>query len=92
MAGEHWLPEVGYSTFYHANYVRPRWARRMNRIDKIGRHIFYKNRGEKPYMVEAALDAETAAEPDDTDTDTGYLLPTLSLASAVQAVTDPSAQ
>jgi len=88
MAGEHWLPEVGYSTFYHANYVRPRWARRMNRIDKIGRHIFYKNRGEKPYTVEAALDAETAAEPDDTDTDTGYLLPTLSLASAVQAVTE----
>ncbi|ODS00722.1 hypothetical protein AUC68_14175 [Methyloceanibacter methanicus] len=86
MAGEHWLPEVGYSTFYHANYVRPRWARRMNRIDKIGRHIFYKKRGEEPYAVEAALDAETDA--DDMDSDTGYLLPTLSLASAVQAVTD----
>src|SRR5690606_12801927 len=34
MSGEHWLPEVGYSTFYHANYVRPRWASRMNKIDK----------------------------------------------------------
>lgn len=88
MAGEHWLPEVGYSTFYHANYVRPRWARRMNRIDKIGRHIFYKKRGEEPYAVEAALDAETETDADDTDPDTGYLLPTLSLASAVQAVTD----
>ena len=88
MAGEHWLPEVGYSTFYHANYVQPRWASRMNRIDKIGRHIFYKKRGEEPYAVEAALDTDAAtAEDDDTDSDTGYLLPTMSLASAVQAVT-----
>ena len=49
-SGEQWLPEVGYSTFYHANYVSPRWARRMNKIDKIGRHIFYKKRNEKPYI------------------------------------------
>lgn len=53
-AGEHWLPEVGYSTYYHANYVRPKWIRDMNKIDKIGRHIFYKKRNEKPYIVEAS--------------------------------------
>ena len=87
MSGEHWLPEVGYSTFYHANYVRPRWARRMNRIDKIGRHIFYKKRGETPYTVEASISADLETAGDDTDKDTGYLLPTLSLASAVNAVT-----
>ncbi|ODA67286.1 Spore cortex-lytic enzyme precursor [Methyloligella halotolerans] len=46
-----WLPEVDYSTFYHANYVRPRWARSMNKIDKIGAHIFYKKRHEEPYVV-----------------------------------------
>lgn len=28
--------------FYHANYVRPRWARKMERIAKIGNHIFYQ--------------------------------------------------
>jgi spore germination cell wall hydrolase CwlJ-like protein len=86
MSGDQWLPEVGYSTFYHANYVNPRWARQMNKIDKIGRHIFYKKRNEKPYVVEASTDAADSTT-DDSD-DSGYLLtPTLSLASAVSAVT-----
>ena len=52
-AGELWLPEVGYSTYYHANYVNPYWAGSMSKIDKIGRHIFYKKRNEEPYLVEA---------------------------------------
>jgi len=86
MTGEEWLPEVGYSTFYHANYVSPRWARSMNKIDKIGRHIFYKKRNEEPYLVEASIEPDEGAKPDDDDA--GYLLPTLSLASAVSAVTD----
>jgi len=81
MGGDLWLPEVGYSTFYHANYVSPRWARSMSKIDKIGRHIFYKKRNEAPYVVEASAEPES----DDSD-DTGYLMPTLSLASAVGAV------
>ena len=83
MSGEHWLPEVGYSTFYHANYVSPRWASRMNKIDRIGRHIFYKKRNEEPYVVEASTGSTDA--PEDSE-DSGYLLPTLSLASAVSAV------
>lgn len=28
--------------FYHADYVKPRWAKNKIRITKIGRHIFYK--------------------------------------------------
>lgn len=28
------------ATHYHADYVRPRWSRSMDRIGKIGRHIF----------------------------------------------------
>jgi hypothetical protein len=84
MAGEHWLPEVGYSTFYHADYVRPRWSYRMNKIDKIGRHIFYKKRGEQPYLVEASLSEESGAEG---ESETANELPTTSLAWAVQAVT-----
>jgi spore germination cell wall hydrolase CwlJ-like protein len=84
MSGEQWLPEVGYSTFYHANYVSPRWARSMNKIDKIGRHIFYKKRNELPYVVEASAESEDNDEDSDGS---GYLMPTLSLASAVSAVT-----
>jgi spore germination cell wall hydrolase CwlJ-like protein len=38
-------PDVGTSTHYHANYVRPRWARHMKKMQKIGRHIFYKTYG-----------------------------------------------
>ncbi len=38
------LSDVGAATHYHANYVRPRWARSMKKMDKIGRHIFYKTR------------------------------------------------
>ncbi|MEO8668207.1 MAG: cell wall hydrolase [Bauldia sp.] len=37
--------DVGSSTHYHANYVRPRWARHMKKMQKIGRHIFYKTYG-----------------------------------------------
>jgi len=32
------------STHYHATYVRPRWAPRMIRLDRVGLHIFYKGR------------------------------------------------
>lgn len=38
------ISEVGSATHYHATYVRPRWARRMTKTDKIGRHIFYNTR------------------------------------------------
>ena len=38
------LSDVGAATHYHANYVRPRWARAMKKVDKIGRHIFYKTK------------------------------------------------
>ena len=53
-SGQVWLPEIGYSTFYHADYVSPYWKSTMNKIDLIGRHIFYKKRNEKAYIVEEA--------------------------------------
>jgi len=43
-AGQIWLPEVGSSTHYHATYVKPRWARSMVRLEKIGLHIFYRTK------------------------------------------------
>ena len=61
---------MGYSTYYHANYVRPGWVADMSRIDTIGRHIFYKKRNERPYVVEAsspgpAVVALAATSPND---------------------------
>jgi spore germination cell wall hydrolase CwlJ-like protein len=42
MAGRTYLTQVGRSTHYHANYVRPRWARSLKKMDVIGHHIFYR--------------------------------------------------
>jgi len=28
--------------WYHADYVAPSWGRRLNRVEKIGTHIFYR--------------------------------------------------
>lgn len=42
LEGKTYLAEVGGATHYHANYVRPSWARRLKKMDVIGRHIFYK--------------------------------------------------
>jgi hypothetical protein len=87
-AGELWLPEVGYSTYYHANYVSPGWIGGMNKIDKIGRHIFYKKRNERPYLVEASAEEQKTEEQADSSTSLFSLTPALSLVSA--ATGDPS--
>ncbi|MBW4964366.1 cell wall hydrolase, partial [Sulfitobacter sp. CW3] len=42
--GRTYLAEVGAATHYHADYVRPGWARRLRKMDVIGRHIFYQLR------------------------------------------------
>jgi spore germination cell wall hydrolase CwlJ-like protein len=39
--GHTYLAGVGNATHYHANYVRPWWARHMDRREKVGKHIFY---------------------------------------------------
>lgn len=33
------------ATYYHADYVNPRW--KLEKVDQIGRHIFYKHKGDK---------------------------------------------
>ncbi|GGC62308.1 cell wall hydrolase [Chelatococcus reniformis] len=40
--GTTYLADVGGATHYHADYVRPRWASKLKKMDVIGRHIFYK--------------------------------------------------
>lgn len=42
--GKIWSDEVGDSTHYYAEYVRPSWAKRMKRMQQIGAHIFYRTR------------------------------------------------
>ena len=32
---------VATATHYHADYVEPKWSKSLNRLTKIGRHIFY---------------------------------------------------
>lgn len=44
-AGKIWLEQVGSSTHYHAIYVRPKWARSMKRVGRIGLHVFYRTYG-----------------------------------------------
>ena len=44
LEGRTYLSDVGGSTHYHANYVRPGWSRRLVKMDVIGHHIFYKLR------------------------------------------------
>lgn len=42
LAGRTYISDVGPATHYHANYVKPRWARSLKKTDVIGRHIFYR--------------------------------------------------
>ncbi|MGH6793334.1 MAG: hypothetical protein ACRECF_11445, partial [Methyloceanibacter sp.] len=73
---------------FHANYVSPYWRGAMSRIDKIGRHIFYKKRNEKPYIVEASATDDAGSGEGDTS---GFLMtPTLSMVSAVGSLTGSS--
>jgi hypothetical protein len=42
--GKIWLEEIGDSTHYYAYYVRPGWASRMIKADRIGAHLFYRTK------------------------------------------------
>ncbi|ANU06765.1 cell wall hydrolase [Paraurantiacibacter namhicola] len=37
-----WESEVGDALYFHATYVKPRWASRMTRRAKISTHVFYR--------------------------------------------------
>ena len=44
LGGVH-LPELRNALYYHADYVNPRWNN-LDRIHKVGAHIFYKERNQ----------------------------------------------
>ncbi|HWJ86517.1 MAG TPA: cell wall hydrolase [Pelagibacterium sp.] len=39
---EIYLTEIADATHYHATYVRPHWARNMDRLAQVGLHVFYR--------------------------------------------------
>lgn len=43
MSGDASVAAIGSATNYHADYVRPAWARNMKRLIKIGHHVFYED-------------------------------------------------
>lgn len=43
IAGDAQVAAIGTATNYHADYVKPRWAKSMKRLIKIGRHVFYED-------------------------------------------------
>lgn len=40
--GQLYLTEVADATHYHATYVSPAWAPRMEKLTQVGLHVFYK--------------------------------------------------
>ena len=45
LKGDTYIAKIGAALNYHANYVRPGWARYLQRAGVIGHHIFYKPKG-----------------------------------------------
>lgn len=57
---------VGQATFYHADYVAPRWAPMLAKISQIGAHIFYRFPG--GWGQPSAFGGRYAGEPRDPAT------------------------
>jgi spore germination cell wall hydrolase CwlJ-like protein len=43
LGGDAKVAAIGSATNYHADYVRPKWAKTMKRLIKIGHHVFYED-------------------------------------------------
>ncbi len=56
IAGEAYVKEVGAATHYHATYVSPKWRKMMNRVARVGVHIFYKADFVRPLVATTDLD------------------------------------
>jgi len=56
ISGQAYVKDVGAATHYHATYVSPRWRRMMNRVTRIGVHIFYKADFVRPLVASTDLE------------------------------------
>lgn len=43
ISGDTQMSVIATATNYHADYVKPKWAKSMKRLIKIGRHVFYSD-------------------------------------------------
>jgi spore germination cell wall hydrolase CwlJ-like protein len=43
ISGDAKVAAIATATNYHADYVKPKWAKSMKRLIKIGRHVFYED-------------------------------------------------
>ena len=43
ISGDAQMSVIATATNYHADYVKPKWAKTMKRVIKIGRHVFYSD-------------------------------------------------
>lgn len=41
--------------YFHATRVRPQWSRTMEKTSRIGRHLYYRERGSDPEILQAKL-------------------------------------
>lgn len=59
------MRDVGNATHYHANYVVPYWASSLDKVQTVGRHIFYLIRGAlgRPAAYNARYAAELEQSP-----------------------------
>ncbi len=57
---------VGMATHYHADYVFPKWAKKLPKVEKIGTHIFYRwpgNLGRRRAFVSGYSGGEFLPDP-----------------------------
>jgi spore germination cell wall hydrolase CwlJ-like protein len=56
ISGQAFIKEIGGATHYHATYVSPDWRKKMNRLTRIGVHIFYEAPFVLPLVANSDLD------------------------------------
>ncbi len=56
ISGKSYIKELAEATHYHATYVSPKWRKEMQKIKRIGVHIFYKAPFVRPLIASSDLD------------------------------------
>jgi spore germination cell wall hydrolase CwlJ-like protein len=56
ISGKAFIKEIAEATHYHATYVSPKWRNKMEKIKRIGVHVFYKAPFVRPLVASTDLD------------------------------------
>jgi spore germination cell wall hydrolase CwlJ-like protein len=57
ITGKAFIKEIAEATHYHATYVSPKWRKQMEKIKRIGVHVFYKAPFVRPLVASTDLDS-----------------------------------